>query len=171
MRMNEPGTDALIVGVTHDPHRRHSLICDTQVNVTGRYRVRMDLWGEDHIERSERYALMMNASISQAIRDVISERVRQVETEGFDSEHDDSHDKSELVEAALNYAAAAAVTTQLGGKSYDGPPPMTDWLGVGWPWSLAWWKPGTVRRMLVKAAALLIGEIDRIDRRAKREAA
>jgi len=35
----------------------------------------------------------------------------------------------------------------------------------GWPWAKSWWKPASLRRSLVKAAALLIAEIERIDRR------
>lgn len=33
-----------------------------------------------------------------------------------------------------------------------------------WPWDMSWWKPRTPREDLVRAAALLIAEIERIDR-------
>jgi hypothetical protein len=36
----------------------------------------------------------------------------------------------------------------------------------GWPWDLKWWKPTTPRRDLVKAAALIVAEIERLDRAA-----
>lgn len=43
--------------------------------------------------------------------------------------------------------------------------------GYNWPrsWSRAWWKPKNPRRDLVRAAALLIAEIERLDRRAPEE--
>lgn len=34
----------------------------------------------------------------------------------------------------------------------------------GWPWSRAWWKPASRRRCLIKAGALILAEIERIDR-------
>jgi hypothetical protein len=44
----------------------------------------------------------------------------------------------------------------------------TDEPGVPkmWPWARQWWKPTGARRDLVKAAALLLAEIERIDRAA-----
>lgn len=35
-----------------------------------------------------------------------------------------------------------------------------------WPWDESWWKPTTPRRDLVKAAALILAEIERLDRMA-----
>jgi len=35
-----------------------------------------------------------------------------------------------------------------------------------WPWSPMWWRPTTQRRDLVKAGALIMAEIERIDRAA-----
>ena len=42
------------------------------------------------------------------MRDVVAERVRQVEQEGWTAEHDDAHDLAELAEAAACYAHHAA---------------------------------------------------------------
>lgn len=33
-----------------------------------------------------------------------------------------------------------------------------------WPWSREWWKPKNPRRDLVKAGALIVAEIERLDR-------
>ena len=33
-----------------------------------------------------------------------------------------------------------------------------------WPWAASWWKPKNRRRDLVRAAALIVAEIERIDR-------
>jgi hypothetical protein len=40
--------------------------------------------------------------------------------------------------------------------------PLDDIPGF-WLWEKKWWKPSSPRKDLVKAAALLIAEIDRID--------
>ncbi|MCP4564039.1 MAG: hypothetical protein GY873_30235 [Bosea sp.] len=108
---------------------------------------------------------------SQAVADVLAERRRHVEGEGWTAEHDDGHDKAEMAAAALNYTAAAAITVALGGDRYKAGPPL-DSMGwaIGWRWAPSWWKPGPVRRMLVKAASLIIAEIERLDRAAARKA-
>jgi hypothetical protein len=36
-----------------------------------------------------------------------------------------------------------------------------------WPWSREWWKPRNSRRDLVRAAALIVAEIERVDRKEK----
>ena len=33
-----------------------------------------------------------------------------------------------------------------------------------WPWDWSWWKPRTPRKNLIRAAALIVAEIERIDR-------
>jgi hypothetical protein len=43
------------------------------------------------------------------------------------------------------------------GRSYPRPPQQ-------WPWLSKWWKPKDRRRDLVRAAALVIAEIERLDR-------
>jgi len=84
-----------------------------------------------------------------AARDVLAERRRQVEAEGWTPHHDDCHNKGELANAAACYAAGIAIVDL-------------------WPWSRDWWKPRSHRRNLVKAAALILAEIERIDRAAQR---
>ena len=39
-----------------------------------------------------------------------------------------------------------------------------------WPWSLDWWKPKDPRRDLVRAGALIVAEIERLDRQPARGA-
>lgn len=83
--------------------------------------------------------------------DVIAERERQKQAEGWTSEHDDrGHPNGELALAAACYV--------LHGAEEAAPP--------AWPWSWTWWKPKNRRRNLVRAAALLIAEIERLDRAA-----
>lgn len=98
---------------------------------------------------------------SKAALDVLSERTRQIEAEGWTPEHDDEHDNGELASAGCAYALAAADAlhplSQGDGNYTNEPPPM-------WLWDREWWKPGEPRRMLVNAAALLLAEIERLDR-------
>lgn len=96
--------------------------------------------------------------LSQAARDVLAERQRQVEQEGWTPEHDDEHDEGELGMAAACYAMEGASNLTLSGD--EGEPPEF------WPWDGEWWKPSPEpRRNLVKAAALILAEIERLDRR------
>lgn len=44
----------------------------------------------------------------------------------------------------------------------DGPPGTV--VPRGWPWGSSWWKPKDPRRDLVRAGALILAEIERIDR-------
>lgn len=90
-------------------------------------------------------------SLSKASADVFNERARQQAGEAFDASWDDRHNTScELIEAAICYA-----------DNITGP---TAHKPVRWPWNIDWWKPTTRRGNLVKAAALLIAEIERLDR-------
>ncbi|WP_230944262.1 hypothetical protein [Burkholderia cepacia] len=92
---------------------------------------------------------------TQAVRDIIAERRRQVDLEGWTPEHDDKYRDHELSCAAGCYAMYT-----LAFPAGDPPP--------AWPWSAAWWKPTTLRRNLVKAGALILAAIERLDRNAAR---
>lgn len=113
----------------------------------------------------------------QAADDVLAERKRQVEAEGWTPEHDDSeHRNGQLAIAAACYAISAG--THDGNRQllkacrwtlYEGNQIVT---AVYWLWSLTikwssgWWKPSSRRRDLVKAGALILAEIERLDRAA-----
>lgn len=94
--------------------------------------------------------------------DVTAERRRQMEVEGWTPEHDDEHRRGEMASAAAAYAAQAGAMMRLGTSFYDSDPPPS----IEWPWARGWWKPGPPRRMLVKAGALILAEIERLDRAA-----
>lgn len=85
---------------------------------------------------------------SDALRDVAAERRRQIEREGWTPAHDDKHEFEELAFAAACYCTA---------DEGDAPPAV-------WPWDTSWWKPKDRRSNLVRAAALLLAEIERLDR-------
>jgi hypothetical protein len=94
--------------------------------------------------------------MTQAARDVLAERQRQVETEGWTPAHDDQHDDGDLARAAACYAKRSA---RLYRGIVDLEPPPGDW-----PWEGRWWKPKDARRDLVRAGALILAEIERLDR-------
>lgn len=98
----------------------------------------------------------MDDKQTQALRDVVAERHRQIESEGWTPEHDDAHDCCEMAAAAACYAVAAN-RSHLDNLKVFGVPL--------WPWATYWWKPSTYRRNLVKAGALILAEIERLDRK------
>lgn len=91
-------------------------------------------------------------TMTKAAADVLAERGRQVESEGWTPEHDDGHKFGELAIAASCYA--------------DWPHPEGGRCAGRWPWDHHWWKPKDRRTDLVRAAALLLAEIERLDRAA-----
>ncbi|MDR8077819.1 hypothetical protein KPA96_19375 [Burkholderia cenocepacia] len=98
--------------------------------------------------------LTSRETLTAAARDVLAERRRQVDVEGFTPEHDDEHNtRGEIPAAAGSYALHA----------FDR---RIAYIPAWWPWRRTWWKPGTPRQMLVKAGALILAAIEQIDRRA-----
>lgn len=92
-------------------------------------------------------------TMTSAARDVLAERQRQINVEGWTPEDDDRYENGDLANAAACYAVHAAE---------EGAP--TDAAPSAWPWDAKWWKPSTPRRDLVKAGALILAEIERLDR-------
>lgn len=111
---------------------------------------------------------------SQAAQDVLAERLRQVEALGWTPEHDDEHSHGQLAAAAAVYAAHASADAAVFGQAPNPDPASTfklqEFVRRCWPWDMEWWKPSNRRRMLVKAGALILAEIERLDRAEKRGA-
>jgi hypothetical protein len=105
------------------------------------------------------------AGLSSAAVDVLTERQRQISVEGWTTEHDDRHPDGSLSMAAACYAAQAGTTLQ--SQEYSA---AAVFVRVCWPWAPGWWKPSTPRRDLVKAGALILAEIERLDRDAQKGA-
>lgn len=104
-------------------------------------------------------------STSHILAEIGDERTRQILSEGYDHQHDDAHDDFEL-------ARAASVLT-----TYATMPEIDRWVAVRhgprlygaellWPWDLEHFKLTNPRRDLIKAAALIVAEIERLDRAA-----
>lgn len=97
---------------------------------------------------------MQNDEVARvAARDVIAERQRQISQEHWAPEHDDKHENGELAGAAVCYALTVV-------QHWAAPSTISGF----WPWDMSWWKPKSPRENLVRAAALLLAEIERIDR-------
>ncbi len=98
------------------------------VGATGRF-VRIDSLGRD-----------------QGAVQILKERQRQFEREGWTAEHDDGNQNREMLKAAICY---------INGNMKD------------WPeeWDRKWYKPETTERNLAKAGALVAAEISRRHRK------
>jgi len=94
--------------------------------------------------------------------EIASERQRQIEVEGWTPEHDDGHSDGQLAIAASIYAmfaADAASHDQALRLFQDNAYPDN------WPWHAEWFKPKDRRHDLIRAAALIVAEIERLDRK------
>ncbi|HCF4141261.1 TPA: hypothetical protein NIE10_006450, partial [Pseudomonas aeruginosa] len=98
------------------------------------------------ISLAELLAAAPGKEVPQAWLDVQAERRRQVEAEGWTPEHDDEHNGGELADAAACYALWAGGINPGNWREF-------------WPWAPEWLKHSEPRRMLVKAAALILAEI------------
>ncbi|MEZ1597296.1 hypothetical protein [Pseudomonas aeruginosa] len=94
----------------------------------------------------------------QAWLDVQAERRRQITAEGWTPQHDDEHADGQMAQAAGCYALHA------GGIGTGWPDGRQNGSALFWPWDKDSWKPSTARRDMVKACALALAEIERLDR-------
>lgn len=108
------------------------------------------------ISLAELLAAAPGTEVPQAWLDVQAERRRQVEAEGWTPEHDDAHSYGQMARAAACYALAGSSAPN------DGTAALL--VSLAWPWDEQWWKPSTARRDMVKACALALAEIERLDR-------
>ncbi len=108
--------------------------------------------------------LVVDQPVSRAARDVLVERQRQIDAEGWTPEHDDAHGSDDLALAGACYAAGVPIFTTRRRVGARGEPYMG--FADAWPFDESWWKPKDRRRDLVRAAALILAEIDRLDRSA-----
>lgn len=102
-------------------------------------------------------AMGWRTRMSAAAIAVLAERERQKTMEGWSESHDDEHGRGDLSRAGAAYAlcnsgfARATIRAQI------------------WPWDRNEFRPHGERRNLVRAAALILAEAERVDRaRARR---
>ena len=90
------------------------------------------------------------------IDEIAAERQRQITAEGYSPAHDDQHYQNEIAKAAAAYALGKDVVTNITGERH---------IRL-WPWEQEFWKPKTRREDLIRAGALIVAEIERLDRAA-----
>lgn len=104
-------------------------------------------------------ALHIRVPMSPAILAIAAERRRQIDAEGWTPEHDDEHATGELAHAAACYAMMPLRREVMGLES-----PRTHWR-----WSYQWWKPQDNRRDLIRSGAMIVAELDKMDRARKQK--
>lgn len=129
--------------------RLRNLILDP-TDTTAEGMIQIGFKGETPESAAELFDLIRQILQNESAMRVIAERMRQIREEGWTPEHDAQHSHGELASAAACYAEAA-------GCFWPKALPIT-----AWPWDMAWWKPGDKERMLEKAGALILAELDRI---------
>ncbi len=142
-------------------------------------------WHEAMLVTAEELAMIIERHCSGAVDDIAAERQRQIDKEGWTPEHDDQHGAGELAIAAALYAAAP-VDLRTVERCDCG---AVESVGDPWPWwnatdvsggrgefpihghERAWDKreEHDERRRLVIAGALIVAEIERLDRAASLE--
>lgn len=138
--------------------------------------LRMVCWNHDATTgQCQDCGVIIDPPTSRAARDVLKERNRQISVEGWTTKHDDAHSGGELALAASCYAAHTGADMALHARALT-----IDWhhkisaaqefVGRHWPWAREWWKPKDHRSNLVRAGALILAEIERIDRAAPKAA-
>lgn len=105
------------------------------------------------------------------IEEIAKERKRQIEVEGWTAEHDDEHNFGEIARAAAAYALAASYSDFFRMKNHAVDKLREKYAGGRctqlreiWPWDWNSWQPKDRRRDLIRAAALIVAEIERLDR-------
>ena len=108
-------------------------------------------------------ALSDQVVVPKAVLDIIAERKRQVEVKGFDVAHDDAHSDGSLAAAAAVYALGAQTALIDDHRSRNGGK-IQVYPTAFWRWSLRRWKPKDQRHNLVISGALIVADIERLDR-------
>lgn len=104
-------------------------------------------------------------NLPAAMIDVINERRRQILVEGFTPAQDDAaYACGALGRAAACYARGPQFLDMH--KMGDGQGNLVD-VPVHWPFPPVWWKPRSRREDLVRSGALILAEIERLDRAAE----
>lgn len=103
-------------------------------------------------------------ALTQAAIDALAERQRQIEVKGWTTEHDDQYVNNQLAAAASCYASHVVGRSWIydgDAENYRGEPTPENWP---LDWDEEWWKPSDPRRDRVKAIALLLADVERLDR-------
>lgn len=107
------------------------------------------------------------AGLESAIGLIADERKRQTEIEEWTHEHDDEHDDGSLAIAAACYAIPHLINPLNLFENCRTGVFLSIKRFALWPWDMKWWKPSPENRVkeLVKAGALIVAEIERLQRK------
>ncbi len=101
------------------------------------------------------------ADVHWVVGQIADERVRQIEEEEYDHSKDDRHTMGQLARGAASYAIAA------GSNFVEDRHWAKELLMQAvrlWPWHRKTWKSTNPRDDLIKAGAMIVAEIERLDR-------
>lgn len=118
-------------------------------------------------ERDARTPGSVGAALTQAARDVLAERARQIGAEGYDPEHDDAHDMGEIGALAALYLMPQGAREWDASSTGYGATLGEALLPADWSMPRMGDDP---RQDLVKGAACGLAELERFDRAAARAA-
>lgn len=125
-------------------------------DVYGRIQASVTIGGERKIIEN----LYGGPADSAGVRIIEAERIRQIYQEGYSPEHDRTHTKGELADAAATYA----LTEDSRYKYVAHSPVMNRSIPSTWPFDPEYYKPTPDDRIrqLAKAGAFIAAEIDRL---------
>jgi len=108
----------------------------------------------------------LRLATAEVLGEIYTERARQLTGEGFTAERDDALEPGALCAGAAAYAITASCELY-----HPGCAPLTYGETELHGWGLGWemWKPKTPRRDLIRAAAMIVAEISRLDRAAQQK--
>lgn len=100
---------------------------------------------------------------TRAVKDILSERFRQKNVKKYNEMNDDLYEQNELLRAAqsyLNHVVGRGWVYDSENHSKYVEEDVPDFF----PWENVYWKPKNPRQDLIRVAALIIAEIERMDR-------
>jgi hypothetical protein len=112
-------------------------------------------------EQLHRLEILGGPAELEAVQLVLAERIRQIDGEGWTPAHDDGQRREgQLAAAGASYALAVAQKALVHAHtgSLDVKPSAPH---PRWPFHPLAWKPAGIRRMTVKASALILAELTR----------
>jgi hypothetical protein len=101
--------------------------------------------------------------MEQILDEIATRRRRQID-KGYDAAHDDAHDKGEI---AMGAAAYCISSVKYEGNGRPGYKTIPQWAPPFWPWERDQFRPTNARDNLIDAAAMIVAEIERLDRAAQ----
>lgn len=103
-----------------------------------------------------------SSDTGRVLGELLMERGRQLTELGYSAAHDDGHDMGELARAAASHSLSAASWQFPEGNQYR--EVMRGRAAEAWPFDRQATSLKTARQHLVIAGALIIAEIERLDR-------